>query len=259
MQKFRPSHSCIYVIPEIHGNIESIKIIFNRIFPLRFSDGRQDQVILLGDYIDVGDNSSEVIDLLISYKQEYGEDFICLKGNHEVFLLNALKSEESYNSWLLHGGVATIKSYLFDKNSLSDPTSIPFSRLLDIIPPSHINFLNALPTHIVLDDYVLFHGGFDLLRSIEETSDYIWTSDTNTSRVIKKSILNNEQPLIDRKKVYVGAHNYNSKFPFIYQKYFMLGGGAPSKLIIFELNSMACAMIKNGRSRIYKHKIKYHE
>ncbi len=259
MRKWRPTHKCIYVIPEIHGALESIEIIFNRILPLRFSLNQEDSVILLGDYIDKGLNSAKVLDLIIRLKQEYGERFICIKGNHEDTLLKVLKSEQEYRTWLLQGGIATIKSYLDAANLDSEPESFPFSRLSDIIPVAHIEFLNSLPTHIVLEDYVLFHGGFDLTKSIEDTSEYMWVADIHTSKIIKKLVRDKQDPLLSKNKIYIGAHNFKSKLPFIYAKYFMLGGGAPSKLILFELNSMTCAMIKQGKSRIYKHKFKYYE
>ena len=196
---------------------------------------------------------------LISLQEEYKENFICIKGNHEALFLNALKSETDYRHWLLQGGVFTIKSYLFNLKLDSDPELLPFSRLSDIVPISHLNFLNSLPTHIVLEDYILFHGGFDLKQSIEQTAEYMWVSDTYSSQVIKKLVKDKQHPLLSNDKVYVGAHNFKSKLPFIYSKYFMLGGGAPSKLILFELNSMNCAMIKDNKSRIYKHKFKIYE
>lgn len=259
MRKWRPTYKCIYVIPEIHGALESLKVIFSRILPLRFSLNQEDQIILLGDYIDKGFDSAKVIELLLNLKQEYGEQFICIKGNHEDALLKALKSEQDYRTWLLQGGVATIKSYLDNMNLDSNPENLPFSRLSDIIPTTHIEFLNSLPSHIIIEDYILFHGGFDLIKSINDTSDYIWISDIHTSQYIKKLVRNKQSPLQSIDKVYIGAHNFKSKLPFIYAKYFMLGGGAPQKLILFELNSMSCAMIKQGKSRIYKHKFKYFE
>lgn len=256
MRKWRPTHKCIYVIPEVHGAIESLNIIFSRILPLRSSKDQEDVVILLGDYIDEGSDSATVIDTLIECKREYGDRFLCIKGNHEILLLKALQSDQDYRAWILQGGVPTIKSYLDKLNLDSDPSSFPFSRLSDIIPTSHIDFLNSLPTHIVLEDYVLFHGGFDLSNS-ENTADSMWAFDTQSSRNVKRLI--KEKPLATETKIYVGAHNFKSRLPYIYSKYFMLGGGAPSKLILFELNSMTCAMIKQGKSRIYKHNFKYIE
>jgi len=259
MRKWRPTHKCIYVIPEVHGAIESLNIIFSRILPLRFSLNQEDMVILLGDYIDKGADSASVLDILIECKREYGDKFLCIKGNHEVLLLKALASEQDYRAWVLQGGITTIKSYLDKLNLDSDPASFPFSRLSDIIPTSHIEFLNSLPTHIELEDYVLFHGGFDLTKLTKTDSDNLWAFDIQSSKNIKKLVKDKQNPLSEETKIYVGAHNFKSQLPYIYHKYFMLGGGAPNKIILFELNSMTCAMIKQGKSRIYNHKFKYLE
>jgi serine/threonine protein phosphatase 1 len=257
MRKWRPTFVCKYVIPEIHGNIESLNIILNRILPLRFSKDQEDVLIFLGDLIDKGNDTYKVLELLISLKKEYGNKLFILKGNHEDLFLKALKSPEAYRTWLLLGGIPTVKSYLENQNLKSEPESFPFSRLTDIVPNSHIEFLNTLPSNLILEDYILFHGGFDLTQI--DDNDYRWVSDTSASQKVKSYLKNKQNILLPTDKIYIGAHNYKSKLPFIYSKYFMLGGGAPSKLILFELNSMTCAMIKHNKSRIYKHKFKYYE
>ena len=60
MSKFRPSFNSIYVIPDIHGHYDQLKLICKRILPLRKSDGGRDTLIFLGDYIDRGPNSPEI-------------------------------------------------------------------------------------------------------------------------------------------------------------------------------------------------------
>lgn len=258
MRKWRPTHKCIYIIPEVHGSIESLKIIFSRIFPLRFSINQEDIVIMLGDYIDKGDDSAGVLELILEAKREYKDKLICLRGNHEQLFLDSFKSNDIYQSWLIRGGIATIQSYLDRKNFQAIPHTIPLSRLPDIIPSDHIDFLNSLPSHIVLEDYVLFHGGIDLENPLQ-TNATVYISDVKASQTIKKLIKDKQYPLMTSDKIYVGAHNFKNKTPFIYPKYFMLGGSAPKNLILFELNSMTCAMIKSGKSRIYKHNFKYFE
>lgn len=259
MRKWRPCHRCMYIIPEIHGNIDSFNIIVNRIFPLRFSNKEFDQVILLGDFIDKGFDSSKVLDLIINLQKEYKENFICIKGNHEQLLLNALNSENGFNSWLSSGGQQTISSYLEALKLKSDPAQLPFSRLKDIIPAHHIEFLSSLKNYHQNDDYIFFHGGLNNNLVIEETSAETLLSDFTFSKNVKKILKNKEQLSLPFTKICVGAHNYKSTIPFIYSKYLMLGGSAPNKLVLFELNSMSCAIVKKGKSRIYKHKFKFFE
>lgn len=254
MRKWRPTYKCLYVVPEIHGAYDSLKIILNRIIPLRFSANQEDQVIFLGDYIDRGGKSFEVIEELIQLHKN--NNILCLKGNHELLFLKALQSQDNYRNWLLHGGIQTVKSYIENSGLRSNPEELPFSRLSDIIPESHINFIKSLPAYGKIDDYILFHGGFDFKQPVESINEEIIVSDMAGSRSFKCDYKNIS---LDSNHVYIGAHNYKSKLPFIHPKYFMLGGGAPEKLILFELNSMTCAMIKHGKSRIYKHNFKFVE
>lgn len=258
MRHWRPALRCLYVIPEIHGNIKSAKIILNRLVPLRFHEGKNDKIVLLGDYIDHGENSAYVIELLIFLKAEYGEHFICLKGNHEQQMLNALSCEDSYRSWMESGGSTTIKSYLDLKELDENPNSWPFSRLFDIIPKAHIEFLQSLPAKFEIDKYVFFHGGIDI-NNPDNTSDNQFIYDTYSSEFMKNKILNGNNPLSNQDKIYVGAHNHKDIIPFVSPNYYMLGGGAPSELTVFELNTMSCSMVKNGKQRIYKREFKYHK
>lgn len=249
MRAWRPAYKCIYVIPEIHGAIDLLNIIVNRIFPLRFSIGQEDVVVFLGDYIDCGANSKEVVDVLIKLKQEYTDQVFFIKGNHEQDLINALGSDEAYRKWLLSGGQATISSY-------TNNSYVPFSRLSDIIPSSHINFIKSLPNYFDLEDYLFFHGGIDI-QTLDTSTDRL-LYDMSYSRQIKQMIKNKTAIDINQ-KILVSAHNFKAKKPFIYSKCFMLGGSAPAKLVLFELNSMSCAMVKTGKTRIYKHNFKYFE
>jgi hypothetical protein len=259
MRKWRPTHKCLYVIPEIHGEAESFKIILNRILPLRFSVNQEDTVVMLGDYIDKGSRSCDVVELLIELKKEYGDNLVLLKGNHEQLFLNAFQSEENYRHWLMQGGMQTLQSYLDNAQIKSTSQFIPFSRLADIIPKEHIKFIESLPSHKELDDYIFFHGGFNTIGGIENTSENTFIYDTWASQSVKQALASGQRPFEGSKKIYVGSHNFKDNFPFIYANYFMLGGSAPRQLILFELNSMTCAMIKSGKSRIYKHKFKFVE
>jgi predicted MPP superfamily phosphohydrolase len=258
MRKWRPTYKCTYLIPEVHGSFESLKIIFNRILPLRFSVNQEDIVIMMGDYIDKGEDSASVIELLIEQQKLHQDKFICLKGNHEHMMIKAFESNENYRDWLSHGGIATVQSYLTKAGLQSNPASLPFSRLRDIVPPSHIEFLNSLLTHLEFEDYVVFHGGINL-NDPASTGELTYMFDTGASRAFKQLLKEGKSPLATSDKVYIGAHNYKDKLPFISSKYFMLGGSAPRNLILFELNSMTCAMIKGNKSRIYKHQFKYFE
>lgn len=250
-RKWRPSFKCIYVIPEIHGNISSLNIILGRILPLRKHSGQEDIIIFLGDYIDKDIHSFEVIKRLIEVKNEYQSRIIFLRGNHEQMLLDALKTEEGLNIWIKNGGNQTLSSYAKNRPKKPNPFSIPHYRLSDLFG-SHIEFFNSLKVNYVLDNYIFFHGGFNYVGGIQNTMESTFINDSETSNWFKSQVSKLQVPNLPDDLIYIGAHNYKSKIPFISQQYMMLGGGAPDRLFVFDLNSMSCSAVKSGKNNLYK-------
>lgn len=83
-----------------------------------------DTVIVLGDVVDRGPGSQDVIEQLLDLKSRC--TLRCLLGNHEEMMLDALAGGEWTVTWLRYGGDATLSSYG------GDP---------DRIPPHHLEFL----------------------------------------------------------------------------------------------------------------------
>ena len=65
-----------------------------------------DQLVFLGDYLDRGNNSKEVVDYLIELGGQYSCSFIM--GNHELMLLDHLKGHRS-KEWRANGGEGHLK------------------------------------------------------------------------------------------------------------------------------------------------------
>jgi hypothetical protein len=256
MRKWRPAYKCLYIIPEVHGNARSLEIILSRILPFRIFKNQKDSLVMLGDYIDGSDESANVIEILINIKKEYGERVILLKGNHEQMLLSAINGNDNdFKYWVDSGGINTISSYLTKYNIKLSPYSVNRTKLLDIIPKTHIEFIASLDAHHIIDEYIFFHGGFDINKSIIENTPINFMFDTISSKIVKSMAKNNLQPEYKDDYIKIGSHNFNGKRPFISQKYMMLGGTLPQKMIILELNSMECSAITNGKDRIYKYKL----
>jgi serine/threonine protein phosphatase 1 len=107
---------------------------------------KEDKLILLGDYIDRGDKSKEVVDFIIELS-ENGYDIIPLMGNHEVMLLDAFEDEKNISKWIQNGGNETLKS--FEINSLKD------------IESKYIEFFGGLKNYYSFEDYLFVHAGFN--------------------------------------------------------------------------------------------------
>jgi predicted MPP superfamily phosphohydrolase len=257
MRMWRPGFKCLYVIPEIHGNADSLEIVLNRIVPLRKFKGQEDQIVFMGDYIDGDNGGGSVLNILINLKKEYNDRITFLKGNHESLMLKALLGNDTdFTNWIDAGGISTIQNYLSLNNMSASPYSIQRTRLADLVPKEHIEFLQSLLSFKVIENYFFMHGGFNIEKSINENSELNFIYDYIASKKAKDAWKNNTN--IDYKDdyTYVAAHNYNDDKPFLCQKYFMLGGSAPARLMVFELNSMSASAVKRNKSRIYKYDFK---
>ena len=124
------------VIGDVHGHYDTLVALLNSISPRS-----ADQIYFLGDLIDRGPKSAQVVDLVMR------NQFNCLRGNHEEMLLDVVGtgevSIELYQSWLYSGGHATVESY--DSK----------------IPQEHIDWIKNLPLYADLGDYWLVHAGVD--------------------------------------------------------------------------------------------------
>lgn len=97
-----------FAIGDIHGCMEMLRVTLASC--RRYADGRPSKFVMLGDYIDRGPDSKEVVEWLMDW--DGPEHLICLKGNHEDMLIAALE-QPNYNAsaWLKNGGQNTLWSY----------------------------------------------------------------------------------------------------------------------------------------------------
>jgi calcineurin-like phosphoesterase family protein len=154
-----PSGSRVYAIGDVHGRADLLQETFSRIDRHRDAHPIGNALeIMLGDYIDRGPSSFEVIELLT--KRVRGGT-ICLKGNHESFLLEFLKDPTIFSAWQRCGGLETLMSYGLEPSldlSPEDQESLAAS-LAERLPAHHRAFLTDLPLCFTLGDYFFVHAG----------------------------------------------------------------------------------------------------
>jgi serine/threonine protein phosphatase 1 len=105
----------ILAIGDIHGCLLALNALLELVKPQS-----EDQVILLGDYVDRGPDSFGVIDRLITLQTTHR--LITLRGNHDQMMLDARHGDDAEVNWLHHGGDQTLASYsvLGDAGKLVD-------------------------------------------------------------------------------------------------------------------------------------------
>ena len=80
--------SSCFVVGDLHGNLHDLIRILSMIADFNGIDYSSRTYLFLGDYVDRGTFSIEVITLLMALKIQYPENIFLLRGNHEFMLLN---------------------------------------------------------------------------------------------------------------------------------------------------------------------------
>lgn len=155
--------SVIYAIGDIHGEYELLVELEAKIFADSLHVKGEKWIILIGDLIDRGINSSKVIEHVM---KPLGNDFkrISLLGNHELFLLRALSGKMPIKTWLDYGGFETLYSYTQEDLSQvskwrnESETKLRMT-LSNTIPQHHHQFLSSLPLSVEIPGYFFTHAG----------------------------------------------------------------------------------------------------
>lgn len=167
----------IYAIGDIHGRADLLDQVLLRI------DAHQAALpavrpveIFLGDYIDRGPASQEVLNRLITRSRI--RETVSLKGNHESVVQEFLKDPTILREWRRYGGLETLISYGVTPSAdmdLAEQTrlAIIFGQAL---PLSHRLFLGGLQSSFTCGDYFFVHAGvrpgIPLAKQREE--DLLW-------------------------------------------------------------------------------------
>lgn len=165
----------IFVLTDIHGHYDQLMALYRKL-PI---EPDKDQLIILGDYVDRGPKSKQVVEQIIKWKKQYPH-WVFLMGNHEDMMLDALVYGEriyhDYYLWFNQGGRQTISSYFPPE---IDDYSKAISNPKDYIPKEHLEFLAALPRYYQADKYFFVHGGVMPYKKPEETDpqDMLWLRD----------------------------------------------------------------------------------
>jgi serine/threonine protein phosphatase 1 len=110
VQPHLPDRQRLYCIGDIHGRADLLKQL--HLLVQNDAEGYpwQKTFVYLGDYIDRGEDSRTVVDLLL-HTPLPGFKPVYLRGNHDQSLLDFLQYPESGPGWFNHGGLATLVSY----------------------------------------------------------------------------------------------------------------------------------------------------
>lgn len=141
--------SFTYAIPDIHGRLDLLDAAFARIG--EHAKGAPSTVVTLGDYVDRGPDSRQVIDRLICRRAD-NLTVVSLKGNHEAMMWETCNNVAELNCWVRNGGDQTLASY---------GTFATAASALGQIPKAHLDWIAGLPLFHADAHRVFVHAAVD--------------------------------------------------------------------------------------------------
>lgn len=266
MSRWRPvKKNCLYIVGDIHGSIDLLKKVCDRILPLRKSDGGKDRLIFLGDYIDRHVDSHKVIDYCIELKKTYHNQVTFLLGNHELMLMQALNIQPGreislatmshmYRLWLENGGRSTLFGYqlrngIDSQDGWSDP---PRSKLKELFPKEHLEFFRSLESYYEDDKHIFVHGGCNPQEPLVNQDVEVLAWDRTLVKIVQNLTQQGLTTLPWDKTVVCGHCVQSDKMPVIADNYMMIDCGSPSRLVVVEMNSRTAFCAYPDKDRLVK-------
>jgi serine/threonine protein phosphatase 1 len=167
----------LYVLGDIHGRADLLDRAFGRIDAYRAAHPHNcDFLILVGDYVDRGPCSRDVLDLVVSRMS--ARRTIPLKGNHEAYMLDFLENPSALRTWRQFGGLQTLMSYGLKPSINPDEREQRelSAELAEALPLTHRNLLETLPSSVSCGDFFFTHAGVrpGIPLSQQKEADLLW-------------------------------------------------------------------------------------
>lgn len=215
----------IFAIGDIHGCAKTFeKLLFDKI-----QIQKTDSIYCVGDYIDRGKRSKEVIDFILGLKEE-GYHIYTLRGNHEQMMLDSVTNEEAMDVWLSNGGKVTMRS--FKINSVND------------LPDKYLSFFKSTEYYIIKDNYIFVHAGlnFSIQNIFEDKTAMLWIRgfDPYQPALENKLLIHGHTPVSLKYIINQNGNCINIDGGCVYKHRKLLGN-----LVAFDLNERKFISISN--------------
>ena len=182
----------IWVIGDVHGYFSTLQSLVEKL-----ELNENDAVVILGDLIDRGPSSADVVNYVKST-----ENIHSIRGNHEQMMIEGFDDVKFFKDlsmeaaiWYSNGGNETESSYIAMFGSNEEACNRA---------SEDIGGMMALPTEIVLDDWRLVHGGYDQNYDVEDESQ------EDIHMYARKQFFNSKHA-IDSKRTILFGHSVTFK------------------------------------------------
>jgi len=197
----------IYCIGDIHGRHDLLQQLHDQIVAHSEDYSGEKTLVYLGDYVDRGEHSDRVLEMLISDPLP-GFESIYLRGNHEQTMLDFFNMPEVGRSWFNFGGLQTVVSYGVRYTKLP-ANAKDFEALRDDlrarVPHSHLEFLERTTASYSAGNYYFVHAGIKprLALDRQQPEDQLW---------IREEFIDHTRPY---EKIIVHGHTISDEVEFL--------------------------------------------
>lgn len=170
-----------YAVGDVHGRLDLLDQLLAKVeADVERQPARKVLLVFVGDLIDRGPHSAQVIDRLRTYRRA-GVQPVFLLGNHEEVLLRILSGEASLiGQWLRFGGSECLQSYGVDPTALAGLNrDAALATVRAAIPAEHVDFLESFVDTCRFGNYLFVHAGVRPGVELERQSqtDLRWIRD----------------------------------------------------------------------------------
>jgi serine/threonine protein phosphatase 1 len=216
-----PNNHRLYCIGDIHGRLDLLQEAHQKIVIDAADFNGIKILVYLGDYIDRGMHSRQVIDCLLeNHFPDFGKVF--LLGNHEQILLQFLwgKDDVIGHEWFRFGGLSTLVSYGVKVRGIPTTKDLAGLRaqLLEKLPSTHSGFFESLALNYEIGGYFFVHAGIKpkIKLHLQHPEDMLWireeflNSDVFHGKVIVHGHTVTDQPEIFHNRIGIDTGAYLS-------------------------------------------------
>ena len=210
----------IYAVGDVHGCLDELLALEERIVADAAQLPGQKLIIMLGDYVDRGPASAQVIDHLMA-PAPAGFERICLTGNHEIVMLQYLDGGIQLADWFSMGAGATLRSYGIDHERLAlmyQSADLVDDVVRKTIPSSHVAFLRSLPILVETPGHLFVHAGIrpgiDLAKQQDGDLVFIRSEFYDRAHLLNQFVVHGhtpvEQPRLEGLRLNIDSGAYYS-------------------------------------------------
>lgn len=167
-----PPNQRVYAIGDVHGCLDRLASVHEQIAEDLANRPVDNSILVhLGDYVDRGLDSAQVVDWLHEGAPVPVEQVVNLMGNHEDLMLRALSgtNKDAASIWLTNGGADSLMSWDISRK-------VPPEDWASLIPPAHKTFLEELQISVRFGGYMFVHAGIrpGVPLDKQEKQDLLW-------------------------------------------------------------------------------------